>query len=365
MDKTYIEFVCDFMEKQEIGKPIYISKISNRMVEAYNMPLKKASGVVSATCRRILNENKIPELRLYRKGIYYRSAVTVFGEREIDDEQLIADKYLKNHTGYETGLYVIYKLGLTTQIPNQRVLVTNRVKKGSRKDHQFDIVVCSPKTEVNEENKYYLQILDVLEFLDDAPVDAGNPYTIIAEHMERLGLDYEKLQFFASRYYNRKTMLQLEKTAGSRLNSEKKKEKGMKEMAVVTYNDYLRELLKDVSCVLAYDTAADYLGLTNGGYRNKVQIFVVEEQPVKGTVQIKISSFEKKLFENKGGLFCTTVEQTLIDLLEQNGDEQIITESFANYYYNHGESFGELEIPEHLQEHFDKYSEWAKVCYEE
>ena len=27
-----------------------------------------------------------------------------------------------------------------------------------------------------------------------------------------------------------------------------------------TYNDYLRDLLKGESCILAYDTAADYLG---------------------------------------------------------------------------------------------------------
>ena len=30
-------------------------------------------------------------------------------------------------------------------------------------------------------------------------------------------------------------------------------------MALYTYNDYLRDLLKDVPCILAYDTAADYL----------------------------------------------------------------------------------------------------------
>ncbi len=38
-------------------------------------------------------------------------------------------------------------------------------------------------------------------------------------------------------------------------------------MAVITYNDQLRSLLADVECVLAFDTAADFLGLTNGGYR--------------------------------------------------------------------------------------------------
>lgn len=30
--------------------------------------------------------------------------------------------------------------------------------------------------------------------------------------------------------------------------------------SIYTYNDYLRDLLKDASCILAYDTAVDYLG---------------------------------------------------------------------------------------------------------
>ena len=36
-------------------------------------------------------------------------------------------------------------------------------------------------------------------------------------------------------------------------------------MAIVAYNDTLRDLLANVECVLTFDTAADFLGLTNGG----------------------------------------------------------------------------------------------------
>lgn len=100
-------------------------------------------------------------------------------------------------------------------------------------------------------------------------------------------------------------------------------------MAVLTYNDHLRNILNEVPCILAFDTAADYLGLTNGGYREKAQIFVTEEYPSTDVEQIKISSFSEKDFQNRQGLLCTTVNQTIVDLLEKNGDEQIITESLA------------------------------------
>lgn len=139
----------------------------------------------------------------------------------------------------------------------------------------------------------------------------------------------------------------------------------VKQMAVITYNDQLRNLLADVECVLAFDTAADFLGLTNGGYRSAAQIFVNKKQKIDGTEQILVSSLEALACEERNGLVCTTINQTIIDLLEQNGDEQIITESLANYYDAHNESFDGLEVPEHLQPRFEKYKAWAVEYYEE
>lgn len=136
-------------------------------------------------------------------------------------------------------------------------------------------------------------------------------------------------------------------------------------MAVNAYNDALRNMLSGVECVLAFDMAADFLGLTNGGFRPVVQIFVNRVQDIEGTEQILVPSFATLEYEKRGGLFCTTVNRTILDLLERNGDEQIITESLANYYDDHNESFDGLKIPEHLQDRFNKYKEWAMAYYEE
>lgn len=57
-------------------------------------------------------------------------------------------------------------------------------------------------------------------------------------------------------------------------------------MSVITYNDQLRNFLADVECVLAFDTAADFLGLTNGGYRSAAQIFFDKKQNIDGTEQM-------------------------------------------------------------------------------
>lgn len=136
-------------------------------------------------------------------------------------------------------------------------------------------------------------------------------------------------------------------------------------MAVLTYNDYLRQLLSACECILAFDTAADFLGLTNGGNRSVAKIYVTKKQNVEGTQQIIIPSFSRIDYEEYHGLLCTTVNRTISDLLEQDGDEQIITESLANYYEEHGESFEGLKIPGHLKKQFEKYSSWAKEYYKE
>lgn len=217
MNKSYIEFVCELMAKQETGKPIYANAISSCVAEAYNIPLKKAAGAVSVACKRIMDGKMLPELRFYQKGIYYRAALTPFGETGIDIEQLIEDKYLKNNNGYETGLVVLHRLGLTTQIPNERILATNKAGDCARMDKKLGVVVRPPKVEINADNKQYLKMLDVLDILDDAPVDAEHPYKIIGEYIERLGLEYARLLAFANNYYNRNTILQLAHVAGGRL----------------------------------------------------------------------------------------------------------------------------------------------------
>lgn len=217
MEKPYVDFVCEVIVEQEIGKPIYISRISEYMVEAYKIPHKKAAGAVSVACKRIMDKGLIPELRFYQKGIYYRVAATPFGETGIDKEQLITDKYLINNMGYETGLTVLHRMGLTSQMPRERVVASNRASDCARLDAKLDIVVRPPKVEINAENKQYLMLLDVLDILADAPVDVPNPYAVIGGYIERLELEYQKLLALANNYYNRNTIIQLAHVAGGGL----------------------------------------------------------------------------------------------------------------------------------------------------
>lgn len=211
---TYIEYVCDTINNIDCQVPIYTRQIAEAAAKHYDITVKEAALAVAVAFKRIMNNASIPELRFYQKGIYYKTVITPFGEAGIKKDRIIADKYILPNIGYETGLSVMHKMGLTTQIPNKRVIATNAAKDCIRTDKKLDVMIKPPKTKINAENKYYLQTLDVLEMMDKAPIDAQNPYLVIANHIEKQNLRYDKLLALADVYYNQKTILQLAHIAG-------------------------------------------------------------------------------------------------------------------------------------------------------
>jgi hypothetical protein len=213
---TYTEYVRNYLEQQEQGVPIYTDEIANAVAADYAIDKKKAAAATAVAIKRIMDKGELPDLRFYQKGVYYRTAVTPFGEIGINTEKLIANKYLLPDKGYETGLRLLHHMGLTTQMPTEHLLATNAAKDCVRYDNKLGVSICPPKAPVNAENKTYLQTLDALDLLDKAPIDAQNPYTIIANHIRKNGLQYETLLYYADRFYNRKTIIHLAHTASQK-----------------------------------------------------------------------------------------------------------------------------------------------------
>lgn len=210
---TYNEFILAQLKTYPAGEPIYTGHISAALAQQYTLPPKDASAATAVAFKRILEAKHDPMLRAYQKGIYYHTAKTPFGEVGINKERLIADKYLLPNNGYETGLSVLYSLGLTTQMARERCLATNRARSCVRTDKKLGVVVRPPKTKITKENKTYLQVLDALELMDKAPIDVEHPYAILAKHIQTQGLRYDRLLSLADQFYNTRTILQLAHTA--------------------------------------------------------------------------------------------------------------------------------------------------------
>lgn len=215
MRVSYMEFACNIIRNTEIGVPIYTKEIARDIAEEYDINQDEADMRTADVIRDILHSRIVPEFRVYEKGIYYRTTNTPFGELRINQEQLIADKYLLPDIGYETGLAILHKIGLTTQMPRERIFATNVAKNRIKRDIKLGIVIKPPKTEVTAENKAYLQLLDVLDIMEKAPVDTEQPYTILAEYIRDSELKYGILLALAEKYYGKKTILRLARVASA------------------------------------------------------------------------------------------------------------------------------------------------------
>lgn len=213
MKKSYTDFICEKIYLIPEGVPVYTRQLAEKMAVSYHLSKKEASAATAVAVKRVMDKAIIPELRCYQKGVYYRTAITPFGEIGINKEQLIADKYLLPDIGYETGLTVLHKIGLTSQMPRERIFATNVAKDCMRMDKKLNIIIRPPKTTVTAKNKAYLQVLDMLELVEKAPVDEEHPFEVLADYIQKKGLQYKILLALADRYYNYNTLLCLAHTA--------------------------------------------------------------------------------------------------------------------------------------------------------
>lgn len=213
MKKKYTDFICEKIRVVPEGIPIYTRQLAEKIAVAYQLSKREASAATAVAVKRIMDKGVMPELRCYQKGVYYRTAATPFGEIGINKEQLIADKYLLPDIGYETGLTVLYKIGLISQMPRERILATNVAKGCMRTDRKLDVIIRPPKTIITAKNKDYLQVLDMLELVEKAPIDEKHPFEVLADYIQKKELQYIILLALSDRYYNYRTLLCLAHTA--------------------------------------------------------------------------------------------------------------------------------------------------------
>lgn len=140
-------------------------------------------------------------------------------------------------------------------------------------------------------------------------------------------------------------------------------------MFCASIDSILNTILKNEKVILCRETAAAYLGLSNGWgiplrfYTTNKNI--INSAYIKGYTVKDLAELETVSINN---VLCTSKEQTILDLLRYNSSIQEILESISNYYYDHDENLELLyqaaEIVD-LREELDKYTEDAKLYYTE
>ncbi|MCD8095183.1 MAG: hypothetical protein LUE12_03530 [Ruminococcus sp.] len=108
-------------------------------------------------------------------------------------------------------------------------------------------------------------------------------------------------------------------------------------------------------------SALEYLQLFTGYVgESTIEVYSLFQGKSKNVIYKLVDSFEQIDFEKCGNLLCSTVNQAINDLLEdENADELVLTEALSNYYYSHNESVARLKIKPSNMEKFSHYMSWA------
>lgn len=198
---TYQMLLNEFIDKQE-----FLIPITNEDIYAYVAEVTgEISDVIKAPINMALSrlEKTRDDFFRFQNGIYYRAKKTVFGYGRLDPATVIRKKYIMENDeviGYETGLSLLNKAGLTTQVPAYSFIATNKCKgRGYIKDEKLRACLGKPITKVSRVNYLYLQVLELINEMvkNNDAIIVESPRQVVYEHIKRLDLDAERLAYYA------------------------------------------------------------------------------------------------------------------------------------------------------------------------
>lgn len=136
-------------------------------------------------------------IKRYDKGIFYIPKASVLKLDIIPSkDDVIKKKYLVAGTdvfGYISGLEFASLLGLTTQVPMQTEVVTNKATRRVREVSVggFSVKLRKPRTFINQDNYCAMQLLDLVNDIDSLSELTGRELQkAISDYMDNIGLEF-------------------------------------------------------------------------------------------------------------------------------------------------------------------------------
>lgn len=182
-----------------------ISKMESGTVFSYDdLKFSESQKVALAKAlSRLTQEGTIQRLS---KGKYYKPRKTRFGDLPPAEDQII-DKCLtregKTRIGYESGINIYRKLGLTNQISNEIIIATSKRGKSSAYFNNIRIRFIQQKNTITDNNVYYLQLLDAIkEIKKIQDSDLNQSLKVIKVKLQELDPNERKRMVSLAKKYN-------------------------------------------------------------------------------------------------------------------------------------------------------------------
>ena len=130
--------------------------------------------------------------------------------------------------------------------------------------------------------------------------------------------------------------------------------------------DWLQDVVQGTDLILCGVSALEYLELFNGYvYESKIQVYAKNKGQFDNIEYHIVNSFDHIEYLNFNGVLCTTVNQTINDMLANydNIDELAFLEALSNYYFANDESFDNLKIKPENRDVFNQVKQMAIEYY--
>lgn len=132
--------------------------------------------------------------------------------------------------------------------------------------------------------------------------------------------------------------------------------------------EWLQSIVQGQNLILCDVSALEYLELFNGYMdESKIQVYAKSKGEFDNIEYNIVETFNNIEYFNSNGVLCTTINQTINDMLSNYDqiDELAFLEALSNIYFDNNESFDTLKIkPENLIT-FNKIKKYAVDYYSE
>jgi len=136
----------------------------------------------------------------------------------------------------------------------------------------------------------------------------------------------------------------------------------------LTIRDWHEAVVGGKELILRRTSALEHLQLFGGYVRErKIDVYARQPGPFENINYHIVDSFDGIAAVRFGNVLCTSVNQTINDMLDDfdNIDEQSLAEGLSRYYYAHGKSFRGLSIKPENIDCFNLMKDWAIEYYDE
>ena len=130
--------------------------------------------------------------------------------------------------------------------------------------------------------------------------------------------------------------------------------------------EWFNSVLGGMDVVLCHTSALECLGQFPGYVNeNQIDVYATTREPYENINWFLVDGFDDIEIVNIAGLRCTSLNQTVNDMLRDYNviDEQSLVQALAGFYYRNGGSFDGLRIAPEYTDRFDSIKDWVVEYY--